>query len=179
LREDFDTFAAWSNARIVPGARLAAFESWLFAEMHARLEWPVDAAARAKMIGQCRAFVMKAVADMDRHGFLFQPKELAALLREKLDQIGRLQRAGTVEDIYPYFRACWQGWVRREAESLRDRSMAAGSHMQQIMNRVLIPGKAPTPTSMPELVAQSLREQAAAARRKPGKAAAEQPELFK
>lgn len=158
-----DTFALWSNTRTVPGARLVAFESWLFEEMSTRLVWPRDSAERAKMIGQCRTFTMEAIADLDRHGFLFQPKELAKLLREKLDQIGTLQRQGKVENLYPYFRACWQGWVRREADALRDRAMSIGCHVTQHLRAI---GSGPTPTSMPELVAQSLREQAAEARRK-------------
>lgn len=158
------TFQIWSNVRNVPGERLAAFESWLWEEMVNRLVWPREEATRARMIGQCRTFILSAVADMDRHGFLFQPRPLAALLREKLDQIGTLQRQGKVQNLYPYFRACWQGWVRREADDLRDQAMSAGSHVTQIMASLQRP--APAGPSMPDVVAQSLREQAAAARRK-------------
>jgi hypothetical protein len=172
------SFAIWANERTVPGARLVAFESWLYAEMSQRLIWPKEAALRAKMIGQCRAFTMEAVADLERHGFLFQPRDLAALLREKLDAIGKLQEAGKIESLYPYFRTCWRGWVRREAENLRDRSMACGSHIQQIMQRVLVPGRASAAASMPEIVSQSLREQAAAARRAGNRSRTSEPELF-
>ncbi len=161
MKKRLTTFEVWSNQRTVPGERLVAFESWLWEEMTTRLEWPRDLAARAKVIGQCRTFTMEAVADLERHGFLFQPKQLAALLREKLDQIGVMQRQGKVENLYPYFRACWHGWVRRESDQLRDRAMLVGSHVSQLMASLQ-----PSGPSMPEIVAQSLREQAAAARRK-------------
>jgi hypothetical protein len=158
------SFTAWANTRNAPGARLVAFESWLYGEMAKRLVWPTETAARERMIGQCRAFIVEAVGDMQRHGFLFADRELAALLREKLDQIARLQKLGKVDSLYPYFRACWSGWVRREADSLRDRAMSAGSHVNQITQRVLALGR-PAATSMAEIVGESIREQAAAARR--------------
>lgn len=172
------TFEVWSNERSVPGARLAAFESWLFEEMSTRLTWPRNAVARAKMIGQCRTFVVAAVSDLGQHGYLFKPKQLAALLREKLDQIGELQRQGKVENLYPYFRACWDGWVRRNAEELRDQAMSAQVHIGQIMTAVF--NRKPAAPSLPEIVAQSLREQAAEARRKTRqpKAKADEPTLL-
>ena len=148
-----------------PAERLVAFERWLYREMAQRLEWPEDRAAREKQIGQCRSFVMGAVGDLERHGFLFQPRELAILIREKLDAIGRLQKAGKVENLYPYFRAVWQTWVRCEADQLRERAKLCGAHIDSVMANMLR-GVILPPVSIPEIVSQSLREQAAAVRRK-------------
>lgn len=154
------TYDQWANERGVPAARLVAFESWLLAQMQARLVWPADKAAALRQAGQCRTFVLDAVAELGAHGYLFRPKELAALLTEKLDQIARLQKAGNVRDLYPYFRSTWRTWVRCSAEELRDRALLCGSHVRQITDRALRSSAAPLPPSLCELTAQVRRERA-------------------
>lgn len=156
-----DTYTIWSNARTVPAARLVAFESWLLEQLRSRLLWPTDPAAAAKQAGQCRAFVLDAVADLGEHGFLFQPRELAALLIEKLDQIARMQKAGNVRELYPYFRAAWRSWVRCSADDLRDKAMLCGSHVQAITERALRSTAAAPAPSLCELAAQVRRERKA------------------
>lgn len=163
----------WMNQQRAPGVRLVAFERWLFALLGTQLVWPADSYARERMIGQCRAFVVEAVGDLERHGFLFNDRQLASMLREKIDQIARLQKLGKVENLYPYFRACWSGWVRSEADRLRERAMCAGSHVNQVTQRLLVLGKGRAEQPIVGVVAESLREQAAAARRKARQEAAE------
>ena len=76
------TFETWSNDRYGSGERLLAFETWVAQEMATRLRWPADRSKMQRQVGQCRAFVLQAVADMGTHGFLFQPKELASMILE-------------------------------------------------------------------------------------------------
>lgn len=156
-----DTYTQWANERGVPAARLVAFESWLLEQLRSRLVWPTDPAAAAKQAGQCRAFVLDAVADLGEHGYLFRPRELAALLAEKIEQIARLQRAGNVRELYPYFRAAWRSWVRCSAEELREKSMLCGSHVQAITDRMLRGTSAAPAPSLCELAAQVRRERKA------------------
>jgi hypothetical protein len=159
------TYDLWSNERLGDGERLAAFESWLWHELQTRLKWPRDEAAAAKQIGQCRAFVLQAVGDLGRHGFLFRSPDLRSMICEKLDDLAARQLAGEITDLWPYFRATWTRWVRLESDTLKDRAMSVGVHITQAQERALRLGT-PSTLSMPQLVEQSLREQAAAARRK-------------
>jgi hypothetical protein len=156
------TYDQWANERGVPAARLIAFEEWLLAQMRSRLVWPTDPAAAQRQAGQCRAFVLDAVAELGAHGYLFRPKELAELLTGKLDQIARLQKAGNVLELYPYFRATWRTWVRCSSEELRDRALLCGSHVRQITERAMRGPCAPPPPSLCELAAQLRRERRSA-----------------
>lgn len=182
-----DTFTTWSNARTAPAARLAAFETWALQQLRERLVWPADPAAAARQAGQCRAFVMEAVADMGEHGFLFQPRELARLIVDKIDAVARQQRAGQVREIYPYFRTAWRTWVRGETETLRDKAHSVGAHVQDLTARLLrspLPdGRAMPPRSVCDLAAELRRErkaQRAAARSTVagGQLPVTQPDLF-
>ena len=137
----------WSDERAVPAERLVAFERWLAAKMGEILIWPRDQVAAQKQIGQCRSFVMHAVADLGRHGYLFRPRELAAYLLDELERIATYQRKGTVSDFHAYFRECWRGWVGRNAEELRAVAERKG---------VLRGHAAPQPVSIPELALRSL-----------------------
>ena len=174
-----DTYTQWANERNVPAARLVAFESWLLEQLRSRLLWPTDPAAAARQAGQCRAFVMDAVADLGEHGYLFRPRELAALLTEKIEQIARMQRAGNVRELYPYFRAAWRSWVRCSADDLRDKAMLCGSHVGQITAQILRGPAAPAPQSLCGLAAQLRRERKAARSTVAGvQSPVPEPELF-
>lgn len=156
-----DTFTTWSNARTAPAARLAAFETWALQQLRERLVWPADPAAAAKQAGQCRAFVLEAVADMGEHGFLFQPRELAKLIVDKIDAVAKQQRAGQVRDLYPYFRASWRTWVRGETETLRDKAHSVGAHVQDLTAKLLRSPGAVSPRSVCDLAAELRRERKA------------------
>ena len=172
-----NTYELWANARTVPAERLIAFEEWTLEQMRTRLVWPSDPATAAKQLGQCRTFVAAAVADLGDHGYLFRPRELAALITERLDAIARLQKAGNVRELYPYFRATWQKWVNTSASALREQAMLCGSHVAQITERLLTRPGAPAPEkSLCELLSDLRREKKQRARAAGAPAAA--PDLF-
>jgi hypothetical protein len=153
-----DTFTIWSNTRSAPAERLAAFETWALHQLRERLVWPSDPAAAAKQAGQCRAFVMEAVADMGEHGFLFQPRELAKLITEKIEAVAKQQRAGQIHDLYPYFRASWRTWVRCETETLRDKAHSVGAHVQDLTAKLTCNPAARPAQSLCQLTADLRRE---------------------
>jgi hypothetical protein len=92
--------------------------------------------AADRQIGQCRAFVLQAVGDLGRHGFLKSP-DLRSMIQEKLDNLATRQKAGEIDDLWPYFRATWTNWVRTESDALRDRSMVLGAHLTQRVEQAL------------------------------------------
>lgn len=149
------TYEAWASERTAPGARVVAFERWVYAELANTLRWPADPAARLRQVGQSRGWVLAMVEDLAAHGYLFRPADLARLIREQLAEIRRRQDAGEVRDVWAYLRACWDGYVRREADRLREQAMSAGVHVSQVRAALLAaqPGQA-TPPSIVELVSQ-------------------------
>jgi hypothetical protein len=147
--------------------RLIKFEQWVASELSKTLIWPDETSRRQKLLGQAKAFIMEAVADMGRRGFLFDAPKLAAMIRETLRTIRRRQDLGHVHDLYPYLRQTWTTYVGARAEELRQDSMSAGKHVAQLMAKLQ-----PREISIPELAAReasekaTLREAKAAARKR-------------
>lgn len=151
------TFERWSSTRFDKGERLLAFEKWLGEQLGRCLKWPKNPHEREKMLFACRGLVVQAVADLGRHGYLFEPRELASEITGKLDEIRRLQELGHVDHLYPYFKAIWKGYVTSRAEKLHDSAMRAGSHISQHLK----PSE-----SIPYLVAEERRESALESKRR-------------
>lgn len=173
-RQEPSTFEIWEDARFDQGERLVAFESWCAEQLATRLQWPSDPAQAQRQVLQCRALVVQAVADMGRHGYLFQPKPLAAMIVAKLDEIAERQRRGEIRDLYPYLKTAWSSYVTGQADQLRQQAMSLGTHISQL-SRIA--------DALPLIVAkdreESIREkkQAAAARRKRSCNPAAHPQL--
>lgn len=144
--------------------RLIKFEQWVASELSKTLSWPDETARRQKLLGQAKAFIMEAVADMGRRGFLFKPAALAAMIRDTLRDIRRRQDLGHIHDLYPYLRQTWTSYVGARAEELRQDSMSAGTHVAQLIAKLQ-----PRELTIPEL---ALRQQAERATLKAAKAAA-------
>lgn len=158
--------------------RLIKFEQWVASELSKTLIWPGETQRREKLLGQAKAFIMDAVADMGRRGFLFDGPKLAAMIRDTLRDIRRRQDLGHIHDLYPYLRQTWTTYVGARAEELRQDSMSAGTHVAQLMAKLQ-----PRQISIPELAAReasekaTLREAKAAARKRGGSDS--EPSLFK
>src|SRR5262249_25466561 len=118
----------WSNELEEDGKRLVAFERWLAVEMGTRLVWPGDAARQRRQIGQARAFIEKAVADLGKRGWLFRPAELAKLITDQLDHVATYQRKGKVSDLYKYLERAWDNWAGRNAEELAQKAREQDVH---------------------------------------------------
>lgn len=126
------TLHTWQDARFDQGERLVAFESWVAEQLATRLQWPSNAAQAKKQVLQCRSLILQAVADMGRHGYLFQPREIAQMIVKTLDDIGERQRRGEVGDLYPYLKVAWRSYVTAQSDQLRDKAMSLGSHISQL-----------------------------------------------
>jgi hypothetical protein len=143
-----DQLKIWSNDLERDAVRLVAFQRWLAIELGERLIWPRDQEKARRQIGQVSTFVEHAVADLGRHGFLFQPAELQAHIIAQLDHIATYQRKGAVSDLYAYLKAAWSGWVGRHAEKLAEQAREQRVHRSNIA-----PRRAP---SIPEIVLRDL-----------------------
>lgn len=163
------TFEIWMDTTRVPAERLHKFDQWLTQQLATRLTWPRDSVRQAKEIQQGKQFVLLFVRHLERNGFLFDAKPLAALITTKLDEIGEMQRRGNVTNLWPYLRAIFSSYCGAKAEELRAESMQLGCHVSQIL--------AHAPKSIPELETQrheeTLREQLAKQRRAARKAVAD------
>lgn len=149
------TYDQWANAKTAPAERVVAFEAWVYAELAKRLRWPEGKAERERQIGQARGWVLQVVDDLNRHGFLFRPRDLRDLIVDKLDQVGRLQAEGKVRELWPYLRSAWDGYVRKEADRLRDTAMTTGAHVSQVLGRAIAAGtRGGQERSMVELLAE-------------------------
>lgn len=143
-----DHFQEWADETCEQAVRLVAFQRWLGAELLERLVWKGDQDTQLRIAGQCRSFIERAVADLDRHGFLFRPRQLAGLITDQLDHVADYQRRGEIRDIYKYLERTWDGWVARQAEELAQLAMRSRVHRAHMTETV-----AP---SMPEIVRRNL-----------------------
>lgn len=150
------TYLQWANARTAPAERVVAFERWVYSRLAETLRWPGDAAAKARQIGQARGWVLQMVDDLARHGFLFRPRELCDEIESTLARVRARQDAGLVDDVYVYLRSCWQGYVRKQAERLRDVALSTGAHVSQVVTQAVVDGTRAErrPQSMVELLAE-------------------------
>lgn len=175
----------WLNHGVDPAVRLLKFDAWVTRELATRLDWSWAGAAKEKRVQQCRVYLERLVLDLWRRGWMLDGHRLAAHLQKVLDSIGAYQRAGRVQEFWPYFRACVDRYVGANAEELRAEAMQAGVHMNQILSALT--ARRPAAPFLPELVAQradevskargpSLRSRLSQARRE--LSATEQPRLF-
>jgi hypothetical protein len=163
-----DTYTQWANERSAPAERIVAFRSWVYAQLGKHLRWPADKAQREREIGQAAHWVERMVADLGAHGYLFRPRELAALIEQQLKLVRNQQDKGGIQCIWSYLRTIWETYVRHKADDLRDQAMSLGCHAQQISAKLLqMAGNAPAqppPPTMPEILLEVQR--ARASRRK-------------
>lgn len=149
------TYELWASARTAPAARIVAFEAWVYSRLAETLRWPGDEAAVARQVGQARGWVLQMVDDLARHGFLFRPADLRAEIEGTLARVRARQDAGLVDDVYIYLRSCWRGYVRKEADRLRDVALSTGTHVSQVVTRAVAMGTRASGGSAP---AQSMVE---------------------
>lgn len=147
----------WLNQGVAPEVRLLKFDAWVGRQLATRLDWAWAGEHKAKRIEQCRVYLERLVLEMWRRGWMLDGKRLAAHLETVLDSIGAYQRAGKVQEFWPYFRACVDRYVGANAEEIRAESMRIGAHAGQLLAALGVSRPASGP-SLPELVAQRTEE---------------------
>ena len=181
---------SWTHTPMMPEERLVRFDNWVRLELKVRLDWTWAGSHKAKRIEQCRLYLERLVLELWRRGWLLDGKRLAGHITGVLDRIGAYQKAGKVQEFWPYFQATVDRYVGANAEEIRSEAMSVGAQIGQLLGPLGVkttPGRTP----LPELLAQragevaqakeeSLREKQARLRRLQAsrKAAAEQPQLF-
>lgn len=154
-------------------SRLMRFDAWLREELAKRLDWAWAGVQRERRIEQCRLHMERLVLELWRRGWMLDGRRLAAHITACLDAIGAYQRRGGVLDFWAWYQSAVNRYVGQNAEELREEAMRAGSHVNQVLGKLLTPAADAGP-SIPELIAQradevgkakTLREQQAALRR--------------
>jgi len=171
------SYDVWCDTERVPESRLPAFHAWLTEQLATRLQWPGNAEAQERQVGQCKRFVLGFVCDLRDRGWLFDGPKLAKLITEELDDVAMRQRRGEVRNLFPYLRNIFRKYAGEKAEELREDSINLGCHIGQLTKRL------EARRTMPELVAQEHEERlvdrlARERKRKAAKAAEEKQGRF-
>ena len=168
----------WLRERggIDPEERRESFNRWVKATLAKTLVWPTDKAKREKLIGQCAAEITVMVRQLRGRGWLLDGAALAEEVKACIQPIAAYQKAGKIEELFPYFRSSVRRYVGAHAEDIQALARRTGSDEgAQSMSSVLA-GLGldrltkPKPVSMTELVTDHAAETAALkAARKPKK----------
>ena len=155
----------WMDHERQPADRLVKFDRWVRQELASRLLWPSDPVKSSKLLEQCKIEVDGLVRQLWQRGWMLDGAALARHIITALDAIGAAQRAGKVEDFWPYYHAVMQRYVGSNAEEIQAEALRLGSSVAAVMKRVIMGGAGgaiKAPTDMTSLVAtrreETLRE---------------------
>ncbi|MBC8011355.1 MAG: hypothetical protein H7067_14815 [Burkholderiales bacterium] len=157
------------RAGIDPEERRTSFNRWLKGTILKLLVMPEDAAAREKLLGKCAAEVTVMVRQLRGRGWLLDGKALAEEVTAAVAPIGAYQRAGKVDDLYPYLLTAMRRYVGTHAEELHAKALRTGSHEGTQSLGALMSGLGldrigkDRPVSMPEIVTAHVAGKVAAA----------------
>lgn len=164
----------WLNGNKAPEIRLLSFDTWLRRELDLHLVWPADDAKKQRQIEQCRIHLEGLVLGLWKRGWYLDGKALAAHLQTVLQNIGKYQRTGKVQDHWAYFKSAVDRYVGANSEEIRAEAMRAGAHVGQLMSALGVSKGSVDTKTLPELIAQrraeiadetNIREKLASARR--------------
>lgn len=125
--EDADDLWLRERAGIDPEARRESWRRWLRKTLEKSLQWPKEAAARERLIGQCAAELTVLARQLRGRGWLLEGKALAEHVRAVLEPIGAAQRAGKVRDFWPYFGEAVARYVGAHAEEIQAQARRSGA----------------------------------------------------
>jgi len=150
----------WLRERggIDPEERRASFYRWVRGLLLKTFTWPTDDARREKLLGQCASELTIMVRQLRGRGWLLDGETLAGEVKACLTPIGAYQRAGKIDDFWPYFRAGVRRYVEANADRIQavarsTRADEATQTMADVMAGLGLDRIArPAPVSMTELV---------------------------
>jgi len=118
----------WLRERggIDPAERLILWDNWIRKLLEKVLVWPKAESARLRLQGQCAAELKVMVRQLAGRGWLLDGHVLAQHVRALLEPIGEAQRAGKVEDFWPFFRASVSRYVGTNAEEIQQDARRSG-----------------------------------------------------
>lgn len=162
-RDQEEADERWMRERggIDPAERLQSWDRWIRATLAATLVWPDDANARDRLQRQCAAEMTVLAKQLRGRGWLLEGKELARHVHAVLAPIGKAQRAGKVDDFWPYFRAAVSRYVGANAEEIQQHARRTGADESARTLGAVLAGL-PIVESMTELLARRAVEVAEA-----------------
>ncbi|WP_221029941.1 hypothetical protein [Actomonas aquatica] len=163
--------AWWEIKGATEEQRLLAFEAWCRRQIQSRLVLSEEATAKARRTGQCLAEIKCMLLELFRRGWLLDGARLAPHVIAVLDDVGNAQRAGRVQEFWPFFRSVVRSYVGRNAEEIRSESMRAGNIASMAFTDIA--------RTLPALVAQEREELNETLREKKTRARAKQAEQDK
>lgn len=115
------------RAGIDPEERRASWRRWLRKTLETSLQWPKEAAARERLIGQCAAEITVLARQLRGRGWLLDGAALAEHVKALLAPIAKAQRAGKVRDFWPYFGEAVSRYVGANAEEIQAHARRTGA----------------------------------------------------
>lgn len=169
----------WKEQGLSPEQRLLKFDGWMRRKLEMRIDWKWAGADKAKRVEQCRIEFENLVLGFWQRGWLLDGSKLAAHIELVLADISAAQKAGRVQDFWPFFKSVLRRYVGINSEEIRQEAMSAGVAVSDVFS--MLQKKA---VSLPELMAQrreeTLREKQSKQRKIEARRAAEasQQKLF-
>jgi hypothetical protein len=156
----------WQRERggIDPAERLQKWDAWLRKTLAETLKWPASKPAATRLQCQCANEMTTMAKQLRGRGWLLDGDALAQHVRACLKPIAEQQRAGKVEDFWPYFRASVRRYVGGNAEEIQLHARRTGAdEAAQSMNAIMAAlnlGNAvkPKPESLTELITRRAAE---------------------
>ncbi|QYM80247.1 hypothetical protein K0B96_06435 [Horticoccus luteus] len=115
------------RAGIDPAERLLAWDRWLVSTLQKALQWPADPVRRSKLVRQCAAEITGLAKQLRGRGWLLDGDALAKHVRGMLAPLAAAQRAGKIDDFWPYFRAAVGRYVGAHAEEIQAHARRTGA----------------------------------------------------
>ena len=155
----------WLRERggIDPDERLQRWDTWLRKTLAETLQWPASKTAAFRLQCQCANEMTTMVRQLRGRGWLLDGDALAQHVRACLAPIAAQQRAGKVEDLWPYFRASIRRYVGANAEEIQLHARRTGADegaqsMSALMTALNLGAVKPKAESLTELITRRAGE---------------------
>lgn len=157
--DERDKDCDWRPVNLPREERLQKFDDWLYLKLRQRIDWSWagDSVAQGRRIGQARLYLERLVLNLWRRGWLLDGSKLAARILAPLDAIAKYQKAGSINEFWPYFCATIDRYVGVNAEEIQRESLQIGASIGHLLGPLGLnkPQKGPT---LPELLAARASE---------------------
>lgn len=117
--------------------QLTLWREWIAKKLLADFALPADQAKRDRLVGQCIGVLEKLVRQLLDRGWLVNIETLKTLVEACLAPISAAQRAGKVDDFWPFFRASVLRYVPYNADQIQRDARRSGADVTQSMGAVM------------------------------------------
>jgi len=128
---DIEHLEIWTDEGQNDGARYEAFRRWARTELSRRLCWPRNHEERVWQVAACINSLEDFCGQLSRDGFLFDGRELAAIMLEQIDRVAMRQRQEVIINIFSFLRKGLQNYTKTRTEDIKRRAVLVGAHINQ------------------------------------------------